>query len=191
MASEESGDRKWTIPLAGPRALLFVALAVVATVTGLALAALAIVPDIEFVRSQTLQGSVPSGDRLNVSFPVELGLTELHLDVGNCTVFVTALDHFQWDRYMATGELPNPQLTCDNRNASFQYQLEGLVVENRGFSTEAYQIVANLYSVQATQAYLVVPALPLLVGGPTAIMLWSFRRAVARLDARPRTEQKR
>ena len=109
-----------------------VVLAVAAIASGIVLAAIALIPEFELVRTESLQGTLLATSRVNLSFPVDVGLTELRLEVGNCTVFVTALDGAQWDRYNASGELPNPQLTCLRRNATFDYQLRALVVENQG-----------------------------------------------------------
>jgi len=127
--------------------------------------------------------------RLNLSFPVDVGLTELHLEVGNCTVFVTAIDGPQWARYNASGELPSPQLDCTRRNATFDYQLRALVLENQGLRSERYQISVRLFAVRSTRALLAVPAFPLILGGSTFFVFWSLQRGIDRLHARTKSEE--
>ena len=148
----DSKKGRWGPHLPHVDSLVVLGLAVVAVIGGTVLAAFALIPDIELVRTETLHGNLNASSQQNLSFPVDVGLTELRLEVGNCTVFVTALNEPQWSHYNASGELPNPQLTCGERSATFYYQLRALILQNDGLSPEAYQILARLYAVRSSRA---------------------------------------
>ena len=163
------------------RRFLTAVIAGAAMVAGLALSVAAFVPDIEFVRSETLEGSLSPASRVNLSFVRYADVIELRLTVGNCSIFVTALDEAQSDRYNASGVQPSPQLGCATPNASFNFPLHTLVVENRGPGAEPYAIAVRYFSILATRAYLAIPALPLVLVGGTYLALRSLLRGVQRI----------
>jgi len=190
--SDPARGRPRVLGLSATNTRIAVVLAIVAVAGGIVLAAIALVPEFELVRTESFQGTLLATSRVNLSFPVDVGLTELRLEVGNCTVFVTALDGAQWDRYNASGELPNPQLTCLRRNATFDYQLRALVVENQGIRPESYGISARLFAVRSSRAVLAIPAFPLILVGSSFLVFWWLQRGIDRLhDNLKKEENKR
>lgn len=187
--SDPASGRPKVLRLSGMNTRIALVLAIAAVAGGIVLAATALIPEVELVRTESLQGSLLATSRLNLSFPVDVGLTELRLEIGNCTVFVTALDGAQWDRYNASGELPSPQLTCTRRNATFDYQLRALVVENQGLRPESYEVSARLFAVRSTRALLAIPAFPLILGGSSFLVFWSLQRGIDRLHASVQKEE--
>jgi len=187
----DSKKGRWGLHLPHVDSLVVLGLAVVAVIGGTVLAAFALIPDIELVRTETLHGNLNASSQQNLSFPVDVGLTELRLEVGNCTVFVTALNEPQWSHYNASGELPNPQLTCGERSATFYYQLRALILQNDGLSPEAYQILARLYAVRSSRALLAIPAFPLILGGSTFLVFRWLQRGIERIHEIRKTVTKR
>ena len=188
---DDSSKRRWGLRSLRANTLLVVGLAIAAVVGGTVLVAFALIPDIELIRTETLEGNLNASSQQNLSFPVDVGLTELRLEVGNCTVFVTALSETQWSHYNASGQLPNPQLSCSERSATFYYQLRALILQNDGLSAEAYQILARLYAVRSSRALLAIPAFPLILGGSTFLVLRLLQRGVDRIHEDRKTKMKR
>jgi hypothetical protein len=188
---DEPRKGRWSLRSLRANTLFFVGLAIAAVVGGTLLAAFALIPDIELVRTETLRGNLNASSQQNLSFPVDVGLTELRLEVGNCTVFVTVLSETQWSHYNASGQLPNPQLSCSERSATFYYQLRALILQNDGLSTEVYQIQARLYAVRSSRALLAIPAFPLILGGSSFLVLRFLQRGIDRIHEDRKTNTKR
>ena len=187
----DSKKRRWGLHLLQVNSLVVLGLAIAAVIGGTVLAAFALIPDIELVRTETLGGSLNASSQQNLSFPVDVGLTELRLEVGNCTVFVTALTDTQWSHYNASGQLPNPQLSCAERSATFYYQLRALILQNDGLSAEVYRIQARLYAVRSSRALLAIPAFPLILSGSTFLVLRFLQRGIDRIHEDRKTNTKR
>jgi len=176
--------------LRGRRDVLALAVAVLALVLGIALSILALIPEIELAETATITGAVPAVSRENVSRPFALGLIEVALESGNCTVFVTALDATQWAAYLASGDLPEPQISCRHRNASFGHPVRGIIIENRGLRNESYRVLIRAFAVRTPLAIVAVGAVPLMLGGFCYLTLSAVRATVHRFVSARQGEKK-
>ncbi len=175
----------------GRRGPLEVTIGLFAVVLGAALGFASLVPDIEFRGTDAVAGILPALSESNVSFPGEFGIVELRLVVGNCSIFVTALDPAQLQQYNGSGVRPNPQLTCTKRASSLIGPIRLIIAENRGRFEERYEVDAAFFEARSTRAWLAIPALPLLLGGSMVLIVIGFRRGVDRLKNEFHTPRER
>lgn len=173
------GRRRLRPNLTGTRVSVLLSIAAIGL--GTVFVVLALVPDIEFLRSETVAGTINGTSRIAIIYPEDAGLNELRLAPGNCTVVVAALGRIEWDRYVSTGEVPVPQLTCQSRVVGFGYPLAGLVIENQGQEVESYRLEVDLYAVHSTRSVLAFAGFPLLIAGFSLLVLRSIRREIERL----------
>jgi hypothetical protein len=156
-------------------------LALLALVTGFALVIASVIPDISVTGSTALRGTLTAFSSHNESFQSPGGLSELRLLNASCGVSVTVLNAAQLADYQARGIRPSPQLDCDRPLATLSYPLRLVIIENRGASGSAYEVVARFLDVRYPRGLLSLAAIPLIALGAGYLMRQGFRRSLQQI----------
>jgi hypothetical protein len=156
-------------------------LALLALATGFALVIASVIPDISVTGSTALRGTLAAFSSHNESFQSPGGLSELRLLNASCSVSVTVLNSAQLADYQARGIRPSPQLDCDRPLATLSYPLRWIIVENRGASGSAYEVVARFLDVRYSRGLLSLAAIPLIALGAGYLMRQGFRRSLQQI----------
>ena len=166
-------------------------LAIVAIVSGFALAFVSVIPDISSMGSANLAGSVAAFSERNESFQTDGGLSELRLVNGSCSISVTLLNEAELAEYQASGTRPDPQLSCGQAVVTFAYPLRLIIIENSGASAAPFEVSARFLDVRYPRGLLAIPALPLAFGGSIYIVIQGFRRGLGRIQDQLANENKK
>lgn len=167
--------------VAKSRERLLVVLAVAAVVSGLLMGFMSLLPHIESAGTLNRSGTLAAFSERNESLRVDVALSDVRLTNSSCAVFVTVLNDAQLAELRRTGTRPEPQLTCNQRIATFSYTLRWIIIENRGSSSGNFDVSAESFRVRSPWALLAIPALPLALGGVLFLTMRGLQRGIGQL----------
>jgi len=176
---------------AAHRERLLLGLAIMAVVSGLILGFISLLPSIELAGSTNRSGTLGAFSERNESFRVDLSLSDVRLENSSCSIFVTLLNDAQLAELQTTGTRPEPQLSCDQRIATFDYALRWIIIENRGASSGNFAVSVESYRVRSPWALLAIPAMPLVLAGTLFLAFRGLQRGIGHIrDEVDRMERK-
>lgn len=173
------------------RERLLLGLAIAAIVSGLILGFVSLLPSIEPAGSTNRSGTLGSFSERNESFRVDLSLSDVRLENSSCSIFVTLLNDAQLAELQTTGTRPAPQLSCNQRIATFDYALRWIIIENRGSSSGNFAVSVESYRVRSPWALLAIPAMPLALAGIFFLAFRGLQRGIGQIrDEMDRMEKR-
>lgn len=153
---------------------------------GIVMVGLAAVPVTETGEMRTLEGEVPplseGEDALEVpEAPFEgAGFAEAQAPNLTCGVSVVFLEENELRAFQETGELPTPQLHCDQAATRLPGSIAAAYVQNQRLTAANWSFSLQLFAVSHPYALLGLPAIGFLLAGGIGLAAISLQRQLLR-----------